>query len=121
MIRIDDLEIFSSGPCSLGVGPWRRDMERRVFPGIDGELLLDMGLRSRTMIQTGRLQASSSALLRALVDELLAIDVGKIHALTDNLGRTYTNVVVEDILPTSPVCGPAGAWIDYEIHYRQLP
>ena len=49
--------LFDSGPHSLLPGPWQRCTQRRGFAGLDGEILLDLGLRSRQLTQAGRLQA----------------------------------------------------------------
>ena len=67
MSSLDGSNIFSSGPHSFRPLAWQRQLQRRSFPGLDGELVLDMGMRSRRIVQQGRLQASSASSLAGLV------------------------------------------------------
>lgn len=55
MSTLDGQDLFGSGPHRIRAGSWRRRVDRRAFPGLDGELILDMGMRSRNTLQEGRL------------------------------------------------------------------
>ena len=120
MTTLDGLSLFASGPCRITAGSWQRATQRRGFAGLDGELMLDMGLRSREITQTGRLQAATAEELEALVAQIEEYLDGRPHTLADGQGRQFTNVVVERFEPTSPRTG-RGAWCEYTLRYRQLP
>ena len=113
--------LFSSGPCDLTPGAWPRQVQRRGLAGTDGELLLDGGRRSRTLVQTGRLQAPTAQELRALVDAVEAAADATPRTLVGPLGNSYDNCVLETIEITDGPRTGRGIWCDYRITYRQLP
>jgi len=121
MSTLDGLDLFSTGPHSIRPESWERAIVRRGFPGLDGELLLDLGLRSRTIAQTGRLQGESAAALQAAISRIESFLDGRLHVLVGSLGRTFSPVVVEHFEATTPPQVGRGHWCDYVIRYRQLP
>lgn len=122
MSSLDGLDLFGSGPHAIRPGPWERAVERRSFAGLDGEVILDMGLRSRVITQTGRLQAASAQALQEALAGIESLVDGRVHSLTDNHGQSYLKVLVEYFEPTTPLQrGVRGFWCDYAIRYRQLP
>ena len=118
---LDGEGLFSSGPCEIRPGHWERKTLRRGFPGIDGELVLDFGLRGRTIIQRGRLQAVSAEALQGLIDPITAKDDGNLHTLVDNHGESYTQVFIEQFQLQTPLNEGWNHWCDYRLTYRQLP
>lgn len=96
-------------------------MQRRPLPGLDGELLLDMGLRSRAIEQQGRLTADSASELEALLSAITQRDDGQLHILVDGHGRTFENVLIEQFAPTTPLNRGRQFWCDYTLRYRQVP
>ena len=121
MTLLDGQDLFGSGPSAIQGGGWERSLDRRGFPGVDGELILDHGLRSRTLVQTGRLQAVSASALHTLLHQVESFLDGQSHSLTDNHGQSYSRVVLERFEPTTPVRFGRGFWCEYQIVYRQLP
>lgn len=121
MSTLDGQEVFSSGPHAFRPGSWERATVRRGFAGLRGELLLDLGLRSRVILQTGRLQAETAEALAELVGGLEAAVDGRCHSLVDNHGRVYFRVIVEEFQPSTPLSCGRGYWCDYTVRYRQLP
>jgi len=119
MSALDGMDVFGSGPHSFRAGPWRRSVQRRAFAGLDGELTLDMGMRSRPIVQTGRLQAETATALRDLIDAIEAFIDGQPHTLTDNHGFTYADVLVESFEPKSPLRKGRGFFCEYEVRYRE--
>ena len=103
MSSLDSQNIFGSGPHSIQPGSWQRAQDRRGFAGLDGELILDMGLRSRTISQTGRLQSDSAAQLQELLSQIEAVMDGQPHTLVGNHGNTYESVILEHFLLTTPL------------------
>ncbi len=121
MSLLDGNDLFGSGPHALQPGPWQRSLQRRGFAGVDGELVLDLGMRSRPISQRGRLQANTADDLQALISPIEALTDGQLHTLTDNHGRIFSRVLIETFQTTTPVKRGRGFWCDYEITYRQLP
>jgi len=121
MSLLDGNDLFSSGPDSVRPESWQRSVLHRGFPGLDGELMVDMGLRSRLIVQTGRLQGGSSAAVSALISQIETQIDGQTHTLTDNHGRVFNSVLVETFKLTTPVKLGRGFWCNYRIVYRQLP
>jgi hypothetical protein len=121
MSSLDEHDLFGSGPHAFRLGAWERARARRGFAGLDGELVLDLGLRSRVITQAGRLQASSPAAMQTLLAQIDSRNDGRTHVLIDNHGRTYSRVILERFEPTTPLRAGRSCWCDYEIHYRQLP
>ena len=120
MSSLDNNNIFSSGPHSFQVQSWQRQLERRAISGLDGELILDMGLRARQIIQKGRLQSQTAQSLSTLRQATENFIDGKTHTLVDNHGNSFANVVMEKFEMT-PVQTGCGFWCDYTITYWQLP
>lgn len=121
MTRLDDQPLFDSGPSTLCPGPWTRQAVRRGLPGLDGELVLDLGLRSRTLQQTGRLESATAAGLHAQIEAIEARLDGQPHTLTDAHGRLFDRILLERFELTGPVRLGRSFWCDYRITYRQLP
>jgi hypothetical protein len=121
MSSLDEQDIFGSGPHSFRACSWERCVERRSFAGVDGELVLDMGMRSRLILQQGRLQGANAAAVQSPISQIEAFIDGGLHTLVDNHGQSYPNVLVERFEPTTPVLRGREFWCDYTITYRQLP
>ncbi len=121
MSSLDGLNLFGSGPMSLRPDAWERQLQRRGFAGLDGELVIDLGLRSRAIQQTGRLQGASAAAVGALVTAIEAYQDGQPHTLVDDHGLTYPSAILERFETTTPIKRGRGFWCDYAISYRQLP
>jgi len=121
MSTLDGQDLFASGPHEVRVASPQREAIRRGFPGLDGELHLDLGERGRAITQTGRLSAESACDLQTLLEQISAFVDGNSHTLIDTHGRTHANVLLETFEPTTPIRSSRGVWCDYQIHYRQLP
>ncbi len=121
MSSFDGQNLFDSGPYSIRPDAWERQLQRRGFAGLDGELVLDLGLRSRAIQQTGRLQGASASAVAALAEAIEAYQDGEPHELIDSHGRTYPSVILEEFQTTTPIKRGRGFWCDYTVSYRQLP
>jgi len=121
MSSLDGQDLFGSGPHAVRSTSWQRSVQRRGFAGLDGELILDMGLRSRIISQTGRLQAGTADALNALVTQIEEFLDGRLHTLVDDHGRSFPNVLVEEFEPTTPLQRGRNFWCEYVLRYRQLP
>jgi len=121
MSSLDGQDLFGSGPHTVRATSWQRSVRRRGFPGLDGELILDMGLRSRIISQQGRLQAATADALNALITQIEQFLDGKPHTLVDDHGRSFPNVLLESFEPTTPLQRGRNFWCEYALRYRQLP
>jgi hypothetical protein len=114
-------DLFGSGPHAIRPGSWERSQRWRGFAGLDGELVIDDGLRGRSIHQAGRLRADSASALRALIEDVEQLIDGRTHTLLDNHGHVYTNVLLESFEPQTPLQKGRSYWCDYTARYRQLP
>ncbi len=121
MSLLDGIDLFSSGPHSIRPGSWERNLQRRSFPGLDGELVLNLGLRGRTITHTGRLQATTAAGLQSLISRIEARNDGGVHVLVDTHGQTFANIILAKFELTTPIQRGRGYWCEYSIEYCQLP
>jgi hypothetical protein len=121
MSQLDGQDLFGSGPHTIRPASQARALNRRSFPGIDGEIILDLGARARQLVQTGRLQADTAAGLSALISQIEAVVDGQVHTLLDDLGNTYEAATVAEFEPTTPVQRGRGFWCDYTLRYIHLP
>lgn len=121
MSTLDGLDLFSSGPNDVVAGSWARSLQRRSFAGVNGELILDLGLRCRNIVQSGRLQASSAAMLHTLISQIEQKLDGQTHTLVDNHEQSYSRVLVEHFELRGPIRRGRGFWCDYTLRYIQLP
>lgn len=113
--------LFDSGPHRFVLGPWQRQRIRRGFCGLDGALVIDLGLRGRSIAQTGRLQAPSAAQMHELIAAIETLANGQPRELIDNHGQVYSNVLLEEFEPAGPVQLGRGFFCDYHLRYWQLP
>lgn len=121
MSSLDGLDLFSSGPHSIRPGSWQRDSQRRAFPGLDGELAIDLGRRSRQIVQTGRLQAASAEDLSNAIAAIEQCCDGQLHTLIDNHDRIFNQIAIESFDLTTPINRGRGFWCEYTLRYRQYP
>ena len=113
--------LFGSGTHAFRFGHWERSMQRRGFAGVNGEIVLDLGLRSRQIKQTGRLQADTADDLHEILDDINALGDGAEHVLIDNHGQSHQHVILERFGTTTGLQHSRGFYCDYEAEYRQLP
>ncbi len=121
MSSFNGVDLFASGPHSFSVGGWPRQQIRRSYAGLDGEGLIDMGLRSRVIEQTGRLQAATAGELESIITQIETCADGQAYSLIDNHGLVYATVCLEKFELNGPIHTGRGIWCDYTISYRQLP
>jgi len=121
MSTLDGLDLFASGPHRFRPGSWERRQERRGFAGLDGEMIIDHGQRSRAILQQGRLQAATAEDLAAQIEQIESYLDGQVHALVDNHGRSFECVLLERFELTSPLQRGRAFWCEYSVQYRQLP
>lgn len=121
MIKIDSENVFGGSPAELKYKSWERENIVKTFPGIDGELIIDLGKRSRLIVQTGRLRAGNQSEIKQMITNIENLIDGSTHTLTDNYSNSYNNIIIENFELTSAIQAGPTFFCDYKITYRQLP
>ena len=121
MMTLDGQDLFSSGPCTLQAGPWQRNVERRSMAGLDGEMIVDMGLRGRRIILKGWLQRPTPQLLTQALEAIEAFVDGQRHLLVDSFGREFPDVLLEQCEQAGAIRRGRGYWCEYTCQFLQMP
>jgi len=100
---LDGEPLFSSGPHEVVPGSRARAVADRLFNGLQGALLVDLGARPRRLVQSGRLSAASATSLGQLEEAIEARIDGQTHVLVDRQGTEYAHVRVERFERRGPV------------------
>ena len=119
MITLDDQELFASGPCTLQPGPLQRSLDRRTVTGLSGEIIVDLGPRSRNLLLTGWLQAATQTDLLQTIAAIEAFVDGQSHSLAASDGRSWPGVLLEQFEQTSPIRPGRGYWCQYTCRFLQ--
>lgn len=119
MTTYDGLSLFSSGPSELRTGRLQRRTDRRSLAGQNGQLAIDLGRDSRTIEQTGRLQADTLADLQSQIDAIEARVDGQVRLLVAPSGASHA-CLIEEFELTGPPTRGRGFWCEYRIVYREL-
>lgn len=104
----------------LVVGSWRRDMIERGAAGIDGVVSIDLGKRTREIVQKGLMRAGSRAVLRIKVDYIRAMADGACHTMETADGQRFENMWIDSVKVSSTEYSGSGASCEVEIRYTQL-
>ena len=104
----------------LTVGSWRRDEVERAVAGLDGAVSIDLGMRSRELVQVGVLWAVSEAKLKQRVDVITLLMDGNGHTLVTGDGRAFANVRIDSFETGSREYSGRGVSCEFEIRYTQL-
>ena len=117
---LDGSPLFDSGPNDLAVDSPRHETADRLFSGLRGALVVDLGERPRQIVQVGRLSAASAAGLAQLESAIEAKIDGQTHQLTGRDGSTYSAVRVERFIRNGPVEVGSRWHRPYRIEYTEL-
>lgn len=118
-LLLDGQPLFASGPARLDISSWVHQSLRRSFPGLDGELVMPLGRRSRTLAQHGTLTATTRELLESRINAITACLNGQLHQLTED-ALLYRNLLLEQFAPGVIVQTASQFSCDYRIDYREL-
>jgi hypothetical protein len=104
----------------LAIGSWQRGNIERAAAGVDGVVSIDLGKRTREIVQKGLMRAGSRAVLRIKVDYVRAMADGKCHAMETAEGERFENLRIDSIKASSTEYSGRGASCEFEIRYVQL-
>jgi len=119
-MTLDGSPLFESGPSELMAEGPRRLSADRLFNGLRGVLVVDLGERPRQLVQVGRLSAASEVALAQLEAAIEAAADGDVHELVDRDGTSYPYVRLERFGRTGPVESGRACHRAYRIEYTQL-
>jgi len=104
----------------LKVEIWRRETIERAASGVDGVLSIDLGKRSRKIVQNGVLRAESDEALRSRIDTVSALMDGGTHTLQTAEGQQFDNLRIDAFEMGQKDYSGRGACQEIEIKYTQL-
>lgn len=94
-VTLDGAALFSSGPHEIVLGSAERAVGQRLFNGLTGALLVDLGPRPRRLVQRGWLSAASETSLFQLEAAIETRIDGAVHVLVDRDGTSHPYARVE--------------------------
>ena len=104
----------------LAVGSWRRESIERSAAGVDGAVKVDLGRRTREIVQKGVIQSGSRAALLAKVDIISDMANGASHTVEIAEGDKFENMWIEKVVVGSTEYRGSGTSVEIEIKYVQL-
>ncbi len=113
-------EIIEFEQTELAVESWRRESIERTAAGIDGTLKVDLGRRTREIVQKGVIRSPSRAALLAKVDFICDMGNGASHTIETADGDKFENIWIDIVKVGSTEYRGSGAAIEIEIRYVQL-
>jgi hypothetical protein len=115
---LDDI-FFDEENFLLAVKTFKRSIVQRTAAGLDGQLAVDTGLRSRKLVQTGQLRAKSQTELQRQIDSINSLIDGQLHTLKCPNGRVFENLLIETFETETILKGGAYVSCEYRITYVQ--
>jgi hypothetical protein len=113
-------EIIEFEQTELAVGSWRRESIERAAAGVDGAIKVDLGRRTREIVQKGVIRSPSRATLLAKVDFVCDMADGASHTMETADGDKFENMWIEKVIVGSIEYRGSGAAVEVEIGYVQL-
>ena len=104
----------------LDVGSWRRDSIERAVAGVNGAVNIDLGKRTREIVQKGVIRAPSRSALMAKVDFIRDMADGACHTMETAEGERFENLWIDTVKVGSTEYRGSGASCEVEIRYVQL-
>lgn len=104
----------------LDVGSWRRDSIERAAAGINGAVNIDLGKRTREIVQKGVVRAPSRSALMAKVDFIRDMADGACHTMETAEGQRFQDMWIEKVMVSGTEYSGSGASCEVEVRYVQL-
>ncbi len=119
-VTLDGQNLFDQQQLNIETSSIKRASVERSMPGLDGVLSIDLGRRSRQVIQKGILQAKSRTQMNDRIGAISAYLDGNTHTLTTSNGKVFENLRMDVFKAGKERTSGTGMAIDYEIVYTQL-
>ena len=119
-VTIDGQNLFDQQQLEIQPASENRDSIERTVAGLDGVLSIDLGRRSRQIVQKGELRAKSKMQMNERISAISACLDGNTHTLVTGNGETFENLRMDVFKLGKERSSGAGLIVDYEIVYTQL-
>jgi hypothetical protein len=116
---LDDKIFFSETIFALEVKSPQRDIIQRSAAGLDGQINIDLGFRTRKIVQKGELRARNQAELGQQINTVNELIDGKLHTLKCPDGRIFENLLIDEFQTGSSITGGAHTCCQYKLIYTQ--
>jgi len=119
-VTLDGSALFDDQGLQMEVGSYSRAHVERAIRGLDVMLSIDLGERTREILQRGTLRAPSRAAMQARTDSISAFIDGDTHTLRTADRQEYHNIRMDSFKQIDESTSGPGIAIEYEIVYTQL-
>ena len=119
-VTLDGHSLFGKGLSEVNPDSLKRDCVERTIAGLDGVVSIDLGTRSRRIVQRGVLRAKSRQLISERKKAISAYIDGGAHTLVTNSGEKFDNLRMDVFTVSEERIAGDRVEIDYEIVYTQL-
>ncbi|MHC5059710.1 MAG: hypothetical protein ACYTFK_01305 [Planctomycetota bacterium] len=113
-------EIIEFEQTELAVASWEWASIERSAAGVDGAVKVDLGRRTRQIVQKGILRAPGREALSAKVDFVCDMAGGASHTVETTDGQRFENLWIDLFKTSSIEYSGRGASCEFEIRYVQL-
>ena len=103
----------------LQIKSWERGSIDRSVAGLDGVVSVDLGRRSRKLVQSGIIRANSEEQLAEQIDSFALLVDSNEHTLTRGRSHVLTGLRVSNFVAGKVNRSGAGVWCDFEIRFVQ--
>ena len=117
---LDGQILFDKQQLEIEQGSTSRKSIERAAPGLDGVLSIDMGGRSRKIVQKGVLRTKSKAQMDEKISAISAYMDGDTHTLVTDSGEELDNLRMDVFKVNKERTSGGSVAVDYEIIYTQL-
>ncbi len=115
---IDNI-LFDEESFELRVGCVKREIIQRSAAGLDGQLCIDLGIRSRTLTAKGELRARSRNELNKKIEQINMLIDGQLHTLRCSDGSLFCNLLVQEFESDSIVNSGADVSCMFKMTFLQ--
>lgn len=122
-VTLDGQELFgksAAGGFEIEQGSTSRQSIERAAPGLDGVLSIDMGGRSRKIVQKGTLRTKSKTQMNEKISAISAYMDGDTHTLVTDNSEELDDIRMDVFKVNKERTSGGSVAVDYEIIYTQL-
>ncbi|MCK4999027.1 MAG: hypothetical protein KAS23_05815 [Anaerohalosphaera sp.] len=116
--RLDSTLEFEES--QLQINSWQRGSVDRSVAGLDGVVSVDLGRRSRMIVQKGIVRADNDEQLTEKIESFALLVDGDEHTLTRGRSHVMTGLRVSSFSVDKVNRGGSGVWCEFEIRYVQM-
>jgi hypothetical protein len=118
--NLDNFVYFDSDSFNLQIKSRQRDIVSRKAVGLDGETGIDLGQRSRKLVQSGQLRAANKNMLNEQIADIDKMFDGQSRTLITPGGKAFEDLRIDSFQTGDVVVSGSAVSCNYEIIYTQL-